>query len=68
MSKNKLNGSVKRLAHALSDVFIEAVEPVREDMKALRKEFESSNKSLRKYVESNDKSLRAKSQRTVRTA
>ena len=34
MSNERLNGSVERLAQALSEVFTEAIEPVREDIKA----------------------------------
>ena len=36
MANSKLNGSVQALAQALSDVFVEALKPVREDVKGLK--------------------------------
>lgn len=52
MANEKLNGSVDRLAHALRDVFVEAMESVGRDIKTeIRTDMQAMEERIEKQIE-----------------
>ena len=57
MRNSDLNGSVQRLALALRDVFTEAIEPVREDIKAQSVRIDTISENIQAQLAQNRKDI-----------